>query len=338
MKIVAIGRTEFLYEAIIALNEEGNDILLIITDEAAPEYQKEAYDFKKLAESLGIECIITNNIQEDHIKLKIKTLNSDVAVSVNWKTIINQNIINCFKYGIINAHAGDLPRYRGNAVTNWAIINSEKYIVITLHQMSEKLDAGPILLKKRKEISNDTKIGEIHQFLRESIPKLFVDVINGLVNGSIIPMEQPKDPSLSLRCYPRMPRDGLIVWTKSAEEIDKLIRAVSEPFSGAYTYIDNIRLIIWKARTEIPQFCYLGIPGQVANRNLNSGEVTVVTGNNFLVIEELELVGSGTRSKPTEVIKSIRTRLGMDVYSEIEKLYQKIASIETEMNSKNMIR
>jgi methionyl-tRNA formyltransferase len=152
---------------------------------------------------------------------------------------------------------------------------------------------------------------------------MFLEAIDGFANDTITLRHQPNDQSISLRCYPRIPMDGEIDWSKDALEIDRLIRAVSEPFTGAYTYIGTEKLMIWKGHFEIPEYPFVGVPGQVAERRKKTGEVAIVTGKGLMVLEEVS-INSMERKKPTEVIKTIRTRLGMDITGEISRISQEL--------------
>jgi len=327
MKVVAIGRTEILYSSILEVKKSGHEINLIITCDEAPHYLKGADDFQSLAEKLGAEFIKTEHIDNAEIIATLSKINPDIAISVNWKTIIPPKVLECFKYGIVNAHAGDLPRYRGNAVPNWAIINGENEIVLTLHFMIPELDAGPILLQRRCPIKHDTRIGEIYDFLRKNYPQMFAEVLDGLEKGTISPREQPSDSSLTLRCYPRLPRDNEIDWTQPAIQIDRLVRAVSEPFDGAYTFLGSEKLIIWRAHCASSPSPFLGVPGQVAQRYPGTGEVAVITGDGFLTLKEIE-IGSQGRMKATQAIKSAKVRLGMHITEEIIELKRRVTELE----------
>jgi methionyl-tRNA formyltransferase len=327
MKVVAIGRTEILHDSILEIMKSGNELALIITCNESSHYLKGAQDFEMLAKKIGAVFICTENINTEQIISALRKIKPDVAISVNWKTIIGQEVIDCFKYGIINAHAGDLPRYRGNAVPNWAIINGENQIVLTLHYMTVDLDAGPILIQKKYPLKGDSRIGEIYDFIRENCPKMFDEVLGGIEKNTIKPHEQPKDPALSLRCFPRLPRDSEIDWKQPAELIDRLVRAVSEPFNGAYTFLGTEKLIIWRTHHQKSDSPFLGVPGQIASRDKKTGEVTVIAGEGFLVLEEVELNNNG-RIKPTQAISTIRTRLGMDITGGMIELLQRISKLE----------
>ena len=126
MKIGIIGRTETLYNTCLILEKYGYDIRLIITSKEAPEYRKGVSDFQVLASRFNCEFISKAQINSDSIIKKIRSLNLDIGVSINHVNVISKEVISLFRLGILNAHGGDLPRYRGNACQAWAILNGEK--------------------------------------------------------------------------------------------------------------------------------------------------------------------------------------------------------------------
>jgi len=284
---MALGRSQFLYESIRALAAMGYDIILIATSKASPEYTRNAADFEQLAAEVGADYRYFQKPSD------INTIHHDceVGISVNWHTILSPAFIQSFPKGIINAHMGDLPRYRGNACPNWAIINGEKKITITLHQMSAELDAGIMLAKAHYHMTPETYITDIYEHAETIIPRMFVDVLNSPVKGK-------KQFGRPLRCYPRLPSDNHIDWNQDANQIHRLIRASSHPFSGAYTHLNGTQLTIWRAHTEQPTFDYLAVPGQVLERR-KDGSVAVATGDGWLIMDEYE----------PHIIKSHRDRL-----------------------------
>jgi len=307
--------------------------VLIITSKVEQyQYEKKDEDFSELAKELGIDFLLTEKLNSTQTHEFIRKTVPDIAISVNWKTLIPHECMNLFPYGILNAHAGDLPRFKGNAVRNWALVSGEESMSLTIHEMSVDLDAGPILLKKRYPIRSDTNIQDLYRFVEEQVPLLFVKAVSGLESGSIVPKKQPTRPDISLRCYPRLPVDSEINWEDSAENIHRLVRASSEPFTGAYSYIEAEKITIWKAHVEVPQIKYLASCGQVVERRLKTGEVAVSTGEGFLIIEDAETETYG-RIKPSQIITSLRTRLGMSVTDEIMKLKREIKNLKKEISS-----
>ena len=311
MRFIAIGRTEILLESVQSLLDDGHELLLIITTPSEQyQYSKTEKDFLEYAKETGVECVITEKLGNE-INEKIKSLKPDVAISYNWKTLIKKTTMDLFPLGVLNAHAGDIPRYKGNAVRNWAIMAGEKEMVLTIHQMSERLDEGSVVIKKSCGINDSTTIHDLYAFVSHQTPLLFAEALQGLQTHSLTPIEVGTNPEEHLRCFPRIPADSEINWTLSAVEINKLIRASSEPFTGAYTFIGYKKLIIWDADVWKADYKYLAVPGQVAERRLKTKEIVVATGQDFLVIKRCEIVDRDHNEAPTDIIKSIRTRLGV---------------------------
>lgn len=252
---------------------------------------------------------------------------------MNWLTLIGAEMLETFPHGLVNAHMGDLPRYRGNATPNWAIINGEEKVVVTLHQMATELDAGAILLQRAIALTAQTYIDEVYDFFFRSVPAMFADLLDGLEAGAILPRPQLDDPVMSLRCFPRLPIDSRLDWTQSADDLGRLVRASAAPFSGAYTFLNGEKVSVWRAYPIQLPYPYLGAPGQVAERRTATGEVVVLTGDGSLVLQEIETARDG-RKPAAQIIRSMRARLGMDVEAdmmamrtEIETLKQQIAAL-----------
>ncbi|RXK07202.1 methionyl-tRNA formyltransferase [Halarcobacter bivalviorum] len=306
MIIAIIGRTEILYETVELFLKNGYKIPLIITYKEAPEYTKTSKDFEELANKIGAKYIYTNRLDEH--KEEIKKVNCDIAVSLNYSSIISQSIIDLFPIGVLNAHGGDLPRYRGNACQAWAIINGEKKIGLCIHSMiGGEVDSGNIIDRKYLDIDINTKVTKCWEWMSQRIPDMFLNSVQKLQKDSKYVLEvQSKDAKDALRCYPRILEDGKIDWNKSSIEILRLINASNKPYSGAYCFYEDKKLIIWDAELFEDDEIYLAEIGQIANIN-KDGSVIVISGNGKLKINEIEydeFIG-----KPSEKIRSIRKRL-----------------------------
>jgi len=311
MRIAAIGRSKILWNSIKLLLTEGHEIVLIVTCKAAPEYDIDENDFKKLSTEIKSAFLLTQNINNHESIEIVKSVYADIAISVNWINVIGLQVFSIFKYGILNAHAGDLPRYRGNAPVAWAILQGEKQIALSIHQMEpDKLDSGPIVLKQYFDITDKIYIGDVFKWIEKKTPVLFYKSVNGIELGTLSLIPQPEDPKLFLRCYPRKPEDGLIDWHLPGEYLARLVRASSEPFIGAFSYWNGERIIIWRAYSEAFQCPSLAVPGQVIHRDKNSGSVYIASGDGMLVVQEIETKNNG-RCKPFGIIKSLRDRLGL---------------------------
>jgi len=157
MKLAIIGRTQMLYDTAMLLHKKGHQIKAVITSKAALEYSRTEKDFKKLAASMKAPFLITNSLDSREAAKLCKGL--DIGISVNWTTVVDDSHIKLFRLGILNAHAADLPRYRGNACLNWAIINGEDKVAACVHFMEGgKLDCGRIAAQDYLPMDGNTVI------------------------------------------------------------------------------------------------------------------------------------------------------------------------------------
>jgi methionyl-tRNA formyltransferase len=305
MRVAIIGRTEILFETAEILRRLGHDVSLFITSKEAPEYTKTSEDFKRLAASWGVPFIHTPQIL-DTIEV-IKTLPEiDIGVSLNYSGVIPQSIIDMFPLGILNAHGGDLPKYRGNACQAWAILNGESRVGLCIHRMiGGELDSGDIVAKDYFPISQDTKVTAVYKWMSRRIPHLFVEALQSLTSNPLFFIEkQSKNPADSLRCYPRRPSDGRIDWSLTAEAILRLINACNKPYAGAFCDFEGKPLIIWDAEIA-PSENFLAIPGQVTETT--EAFVEVACGSGKLRLKQVEHLGH--IASPFLFIRSIRLRL-----------------------------
>lgn len=306
MRIAIIGRSETLYESSKALVVGGHEIVLVISAKEAPEYTKTLDDFRQLAADLGAEFVHAPSMTAttDAIEALQRTQPLDIGISYNYTGIIPQKAIDLFSMGILNAHGGDLPRYRGNACQAWAILNGEEKIGLCIHRMiGDELDSGDILARDYLSIDINSTIGQAMDWIGRVTPSLFVDALELLRRDPGFVLErQSKDPALALRCYPRRPEDGRIDWRKPAVDVLRLINASGKPYAGAFCDFDGQKLIVWRAELVEDGEVFCAVPGQVTA--LGEGFVDVACGTGKVRIREAELDG---RSEPPRTwIQSIR--------------------------------
>jgi UDP-4-amino-4-deoxy-L-arabinose formyltransferase/UDP-glucuronic acid dehydrogenase (UDP-4-keto-hexauronic acid decarboxylating) len=309
MKVAIIGRTEILYSTVELFINNGYEIPLIITAKEAPEYTKISSDFENLAKSINAKYLYTSKLSSSESIDFIKECEEiDIAVSLNYSSIISQEVIDLFPLGVLNAHGGDLPRYRGNACQAWAIINGETKIGLCIHSMiGGEVDSGNILDKKFFQIDINTKITEVYKWFEEKIPFMFLNSIKKLEKNKNYVLEiQSKDFNDALRCYPRLPEDDKIDWEKSNKEILRLINASNKPYSGAYCFYEDKKLIIWDAELFDDEEIYLSEVGQVSNIN-SDGSILVITAKGKIKLNKIEY--DNIVCSPSKIIKSIRIRL-----------------------------
>jgi methionyl-tRNA formyltransferase len=311
MRIAIIGRTEILYNTAIQLKQAGYIISCILTAKEASEYTRTAADFKTLAEEWNVPFAQGPYIL-DHIDF-LRASASDIAVSINYTGVVPQEVIDLFPLGILNAHAGDLPRYRGNACQAWAILNGEDRIGLCIHKMiGGELDSGDIIARDYMPINMTTKVTQAWYWMVERSPTLFLESITRLMADPLFVLEQQsKNPSDALRCYPRRPEDGCIDWSRPATEVLRLINASNKPYSGAFCSFKGERLIIWDAELVVDQERFCAIPGQVTALT-TEGYVEVAAKNGKVRLKLVEYKGVIGRGVGLAVT-SLRDRL--DSYS-----------------------
>lgn len=312
MKIVIIGRTRMLHNAALMLMDRGCKIAGIVTAKAAPEYDCREEEYASLAKDLAIPYFFTTSLDLPSVREFLANADADVGVSVNWVGIVRDEDIKYFRYGILNAHLGDIPRYRGNACTNWAIINGEKEIVLSVHYMEGgRLDCGRILVQNRMVMNGNTYIGDVHRWANDMVPRALADAVDVVKKDPEFVLKYADPNSVnSFRCYPRRPEDSRIDWSSAAIDIHRLVRASAEPYSGAYTTYMSRALTIWRSSLIDDTEKYCAVPGQVCSIDKSAGTVTVITGDGKIVLNQISY-GSQERVMPATIIRSIRIRLGV---------------------------
>lgn len=305
MRIAIIGRTEVLYNTVLSLHQSGHDIVCILTAREAPEYTRTAADFQKLAQTWQIPFAQGAKIIEHYDFLRVA--NADIAVSMNYTGVVPQSVIDLFPLGVLNAHGGDLPRYRGNACQAWAILNGEERIGLCIHKMiGDKIDSGDIIARDYLPIGINTTITEVWNWMHERTPQLFQKAVDLIAkNPEYVLESQSKDPKDALRCYPRQPEDGEIDFNMPSVEVLRLINASNKPYAGAYCFLNEQKIIIWEAELVDDDELFLATPGQVTCIFKDYIEVACRKGK--IRIHSAEV--NGKIARPTRWVKSIRERL-----------------------------
>jgi len=305
VKIAIIGRTEVLYDTAVKLRDSGHQIVCILTAKEAPEYKRTSEDIRDLAESFGIPFVQGPKIA--NFRDFLKDTKADIGISMNYTGVVPQDIIEIFPMGILNAHGGDLPRYRGNACQAWAILNGEERIGLCIHKMiGGELDSGDIIARDYMRIDHSTKVTKVWEWMSLRIPLLFLEAVEKLeADPSYILEIQSESAEHALRCYPRKPEDGRISWSNSAIDVLRLINASNKPYGGAFCEFEGRDIIVWDAELVLDNEIFCAVPGQITK--IGEKFIEVACGNGKLRLLEIEI--DGLVKSPDTIIKSIRKRL-----------------------------
>lgn len=263
-----------------------------------------------------------NDPSQKAIQSLIVELKPDCVVVSSYNQILPQSLIKLTTF--INVHYSPLPQYRGRANVNWAIINDESHVAISIHLISPELDEGNILYQQLIPIEHDDTVATLYEKLNQiQKENLGITIIKALQGNWGIPQNHEQS---SYGCT-RLPEDGEINWSDSTKKINNLIRALVEPFPGAYTYFKGEKLIVWQAEivNNAPQ--YIGrIPGRIINRSPTEGHVDILTGNGVLRLLEVQLFEQ-EKTQAAKVIKSVKSTLGLQT----SELLNRIQSLEKQI-------
>ena len=298
-----IGRTKSLYEAIKLFSElDGFEVSFIWTCKDESYYDFKIDNFEDLANKLDANFFYSSRISEFE-----SFAEADVVVSINFINIIPESFIDKFKFGVINAHAGDLPRYRGNACPNWAILNDESEVVLSFHKMDKGLDSGDVIRKETFKLGEDTYIGEVYDWLYQVIPNGFVESVRLLLRGNTGEKQKGKP----LRTFPRKPEDSRIIFHNDLDRVYRLIRASSKPFSGAYAFLNNTdtKVTIFRAEPCSLDYDFLAINGQLMEKNNIDKSFVVAVNHQALRITDYSIDGKSLDVSYEIICNSMRNRL-----------------------------
>ncbi len=243
-----MGSPEFAVPTLESLYNEGHNILLVVTQKDRPKGRGKKLlptPVKEKALELNLEVYQPEYINSDESISKIKALNPDCIIVAAYGQILKKDILNIPKYGCINVHASLLPKYRGAAPINWAIIEGEEKTGITIMEMDEGLDTGDILKSRAIPIKECDDSQTIHDKLSVLGGQLIIETLEDLKNGNIVKM--PQDDSLATYAPMLSKEIGKIDWNDNGERIINLIRGL-KPWPSAYMIYKDENVKIHKAK------------------------------------------------------------------------------------------
>ncbi len=250
MKIVFMGTPDFARDSLEALYNKGYDILGVVTNIDKPRGRG-----MKLIPTPVKEFALEKNLkiyQPEKVKnnqefiQEIKNLEPDIICVVAYGKILPKEILDIPKYGCINVHGSLLPKYRGAAPIQWAVLNGDKTTGITTMYMDVGMDTGDMILKEEVQIGEDETTGELWDRLSKIGAKLLVETIEQINKGTAPRIPQGEDFTLAPMLNKEMAK---INWNeKTAKEIKNLVRGLN-PIIGAYTFLDNKKYKFWKVST-----------------------------------------------------------------------------------------
>jgi methionyl-tRNA formyltransferase len=267
------------YECLDALIQNDEYVLAVITHKDDPEEEIWFRSVAGLAKKYGIPFHTPASVNSPDWIERIRSWAPDLILSFYYRDMIREEILAIPRLGAFNMHGSLLPRYRGRAPINWAVLRGEKETGVTLHHMVKSADAGDIVDQERVPIGPEDTARDVFEKCTKAARLVLERQIDALTAGTAPRRKQ--DESQATTFGGRKPGDGRIDWTAGAETIYNLIRAVTRPYPGAFTFADGKKLFIWWAK-PIPGEG--GAPGQV----LSVDPLLVATGSGRLELVNWE--------------------------------------------------
>ena len=282
-----MGTPDFSVPTLEKIIEAGHEVIGVVTqpDKAKGRGKKVLFPpVKEMALAHDLPVYQPRRARDPEFIEEMKALNPDVMVVVAFGQILPKAILDIPKYGCINVHASLLPKYRGAAPIQWAVIRGEKVSGVTTMQMDVGLDTGDMLLKKEVLLDEEETGGSLHDKLSTLGGDLLIETLKKIEAGDIHPEKQDDSQAGE---YARMldKNLGRIDFSMPAVEIERLIRGLN-PWPSAFTSYNGKTMKLWKAKADN---CGQGVPGQVIHVDKNS--FTVQTGQGTLQILELQMEG-----------------------------------------------
>ena len=315
LKLAYFGDGPWSHRGLIALAENQRDFEIVFV---TPRFDYQDTELCRLAQKLGLEVRIIENVNSTDTINELLTHEIDVVVSMSFNQIFRVPFLSAPRLGTVNCHAGALPRYRGRNVLNWALINGETSFGVTAHFVDTGIDTGDILHQEIVPIKDGDKYGDLLELAYEICPRVLITALKKLQNGSANP--QPQEAlGTGFYCGRRKSGDEWIDWSWTAERIVNFVRAIAPPGPGALTALDSQLITVHDASFDSADPSYLCTVGEVVQRDATG--VGVKASDRVVRLENCGNFGEDECYIPQW---RIGTRLASNLEYRIAKLESKI--------------
>lgn len=303
-KVVFIGGTRRGFMTLQALLAHHRVVGVISLQQDEHEVDRCEEFVRKEAEAAGVPCVETKFLKKPEFTQIVRDWNADVGVVVGSRVLIPESLYSTPRLGMLAVHDSLLPEYRGFAPLNWVLINGEERTGVTLFQINQGTDTGDIFGQKVVPIEPRMTAPELYRGICTATVDLILESLPSIVSGEV--QGVPQDPASGSFCCARVPDDGMIDWQRmNTIQIDRLIRALTYPYPGAFTFYQGQRFAIDTAEPVDIGRCAGRVAGRVAG--MGPDYVDVLTTDGTLRIRQVRT----DRAMPaSEIIRSIRGTLG----------------------------
>ncbi len=287
-RIVFMGSPEFALPSLKQLTQHYAVVGVVTQPDRASGRGRElkAPPVKTLAQELNIPVIQPQKLREPEAMQQLQAWNPDLIVVAAFGQILRKEVLDLPKYGCINVHASLLPRWRGAAPVNAAILAGDEEIGVTIMKMDVGLDTGPMLSKKSIRLTSDLTTGSALQAMSTLGADLLIETLPGYIDGSITPQPQPEE---GMTYAPMLKKeDGLLDFSRPADELERRVRAMN-PWPGAWFEWNGALLKVHKAHVGQGK-------AEVGKRLVEQNQPAVGTGSGILILDEVQPPGKKSMS------------------------------------------
>lgn len=246
MRTVFLGYSEVGVAGLETLLEVGAEVVAVFTHEDDPGENRWFGSVPALARARGIPTFTPEDVNRPEWVAKLRDLAPEILLSFYFRRIVSEEVLAIPPRGCFNLHGSLLPKYRGRVPTHWAIIHGETETGVTLHEMVKRADAGAIVAQKRVPIGLEETSRDVLEKQAAATRDLVREIWPDLVAGTAPRI--PQDAARATRFPGRRPKDGLIDWTRTSRQVFDLVRAVTDPYPGAFTLDGPERILVWWGR------------------------------------------------------------------------------------------
>lgn len=247
VRVALVGAVQSTERALRTLARCGAaPVLLITLSQQKSSRHSDYVDLEPLATELGVPVVHADDVNEAGLLERLKKLDLDVAMVIGWSRLCGAEFIATPRLGTLGYHPALLPAMRGRAALGWTILLNPPETGGTLFWIDEGVDSGPIAAQARFSLTGTETLGQLMDMQIDALETMLASIVKQLSRGERPAREQDQSQASYLAL--RRPEDGQIDWTQPAADIERLVRAVSRPYPGAFTHYRGKKLIIWSAR------------------------------------------------------------------------------------------
>ena len=287
MKIAVFAYHDIGYECLDFLVQAGAEVVAVVTHDDDPNEEIWFRSVAELARRHGLPVVAPENPNAPDFVERLRRAAPEIIFSFYYRRLLSRDLLGIPRRGALNLHGSLLPRYRGRAPVNWVLVNGETETGVTLHYMVERADAGDIVAQKRVAIASDDTALMLYRKLTRAARSLMEETYPLLIAGTAPRI--PQDHRMATKFGGRRPEDGKIDWSRPALAIYNLVRAVTHPYPGAFTFYSGEKLFIWQAAVR-DRAAVTMKPGTVLS--VDAAGLLIVTGEGNLLIKSLQPEGA----------------------------------------------